>query len=57
MAKVNNTEKCCENCGNLCPIGEGDYICDENPTLMVLSEYLPTDEYLWCEGHYWKGMK
>lgn len=24
-------EKSCDNCANLCPIGEGDHICEEKP--------------------------
>ena len=50
----NNGEKCCENCGNLVPICEGDLICEEDPTQLVLDGYVPTDGYIWCEGRYWK---
>lgn len=50
----NNEEKCCENCGNLCPIGEGDHICEEDPCTMVLGGYVPTDDYFWCDGTEWR---
>ena len=47
-------ERSCDNCANLCPIGEGDHICEEKPVL-VLEEYLPTDDYLWCNGDCWRN--
>lgn len=40
----------CENCQNFDPIGEGDHICDQEPTKMPVSEYEPTEDYLWCQG-------
>lgn len=45
------TRKCCEECSNLIPIGEGDHICDASdiPT-MVLVEYEPSEDYMWCKG-------
>ncbi len=42
----------CENCQNLDPIGEGDHICDQDPTKMPVSEYEPTGDYLWCKGEH-----
>lgn len=47
----------CENCQNLDPIGEGDHICDEDPTRMPVSEYAPTNDYLWCGGAHFIGNK
>ena len=47
--------KCCENCENLITIGEGDHICIEGTyPRMVLSYYVPTDEYYWCGGRKWE---
>ena len=45
----NNGEKCCENCGNLVPIGEGDHICEEAPTQLVLDGYVPTNRTVLLE--------
>ena len=46
----NGSGRLCENCGNLIPIGEGDHICDAEIGRMPLSDYIPTDDYLWCGG-------
>lgn len=40
----------CEECENFDAIGEGDHICDEDPTRMPVSEYQPTEDYFWCKG-------
>lgn len=53
--KKNKTVKCCEMCENCNPIGEGDHICDEDPMKMVLENYAPTDDYLWCQGRKYIG--
>ena len=37
----------CENCNYIC---EGDFICDADPTRMVLSEWGPTEDFFWCGG-------
>ena len=55
MGKKNKKhKKCsgCEYCENLIPIGEGDHICLEcgDESVMVISEYIPTDDYLACKG-------
>lgn len=44
----------CETCGKLMPIGEGDHLCDEDPTMLVLSNYTATDDYFWCGGRCWE---
>lgn len=40
----------CECCDNFDPIGEGDHICDEDPTKMPVADYTPTEDYFWCKG-------
>lgn len=46
----------CELCDNLIAIGEGDHIClevqrgDGVQAIMPISDYVPTDEYLKCNG-------
>lgn len=48
IGKVNLS---CEECQHFIPIGEGDHICEEKEIpLMVLMDYEPTTEYLWCGG-------
>lgn len=45
----------CEFCSNCIPIGEGDHICDGyDVPKMVISDYMPTDEYLVCRGAYYQ---
>lgn len=52
--KSNNAN--CETCFNCIPIGEGDHICDEcgGESVLVISDYIPTDDYLKCGGHYYE---
>lgn len=47
-------DRCCETCAKCIPIGEGDHICDEDATQLVLEDYSPTDGYMWCCGKSWK---
>ncbi len=37
----------CDYCQYIC---EGDFICDRKPVpLMVIEDWVPTNEYLWCQ--------
>lgn len=54
MAKGKCKDRCCETCANLIPIGEGDHICDEDITQLVLEDYSPGEGYMWCDGKEWK---
>lgn len=47
------SNRICETCGELTPIGEGDHICGEDPFKMPVSEYQQTEDYLWCGGRKW----
>ena len=46
----------CITCDNCIAIGEGDHICNEvksdsgDPATMVISDYMPTKDYLKCGG-------
>lgn len=42
--------KCCENCINFTPIGEGDHICIANEPVLILDDYMPTENYFYCKG-------
>ncbi len=47
----NRKPKTCETCDNCVAIGEGDHICYEcGEPKMVISDYIPTGEYLSCGG-------
>lgn len=50
----NENTKDCLNCKYCIPIGEGDHICEENPHKIVLNEYIPSDDYNWCNGRYFR---
>lgn len=54
MAKENTTNKMCETCMNLLPIGEGDHLCDASDLVLVIEGYSPTDDYYWCCGKNWE---
>ena len=47
---IGKTDLRCEYCEHFNPIGEGDHICDEDPTKMPVSDYAPTEDYFWCKG-------
>lgn len=47
---IGKTDLRCEYCEHFTPIGEGDHICDEDPTKMPVSDYAPTEDYFWCKG-------
>ena len=44
----------CMTCTHCIPIGEGDHICDAGPEpILILEDYQPTDDYLWCNDEDW----
>lgn len=50
----------CWTCDSLIPIGEGDHLCEayQDKTgcpLMVIADYMPTDEFMGCGGKGWNG--
>ena len=47
-------EKNCSTCSKCISVGDGDHICEENPTLVVLEDYLPAEEFFWCGGKYFE---
>lgn len=57
--RKNISSHSCFNCDNALPIGEGDHICNnyanENmPSVIVINEYAPTDDFIKCGGKRWK---
>lgn len=42
----------CENCGECMYIGEGAYVCDFDYSKIVIDDFTPTADYLWCSGKY-----
>ena len=49
---IGKTKCRCEDCAEFTPIGEGDHICGANPTKIPVSDYAPTEDYLWCKGSF-----
>lgn len=48
--KKKHCNKCCENCVNFTPIGEGDHICIADDPVLILDDYCPTENYFYCNG-------
>lgn len=44
----------CETCEHLIACGEGDHLCGESENKVVISDYAPTDDYMWCAGKKYK---
>lgn len=44
-------EKNCLNCACFIALGEdGVHICDAEEPRVIMEEYIPTDEWYWCNG-------
>ena len=46
----------CYNCANCCPIGSGNHVCSAGASLMIIEDYLPTEDYGWCKGKKYEEM-
>jgi hypothetical protein len=48
-------DKGCENCADCSYIGEGDFVCinDESKVVLVISSFVPTGDYMKCGGKGW----
>lgn len=55
LADIMLTAKCCENCDNFVPIGEGDHVCIAGEPVLILEDYEPTDDYYYCAGQAYEG--
>jgi len=40
----------CHDCEAAIYIGEGDYICDGNPVILVIADWLPTESFAMCNS-------
>lgn len=40
---------CDDSCPNFNYIGEGDAICDKDPTHLVMEDWTPTENFLRCQ--------
>ena len=47
---IKRCNKCCEECANFTPIGEGDHICIADDPVLILDDYCPTENYFYCNG-------
>lgn len=52
MKNDKKQSKTCANCDHCLYIGESDSMCDVNHAV-VLADWKPTDEFLWCDGKDW----
>ena len=43
----------CFNCSNCQYHSEGDSYCDYNEPIFVIEDWLPSNNYMWCNGKYW----
>lgn len=41
---------CDDSCPNFNYIGEGDAICDKDPTKLVMEDWTPAESFLWCQA-------
>lgn len=48
--KEDRVGPCCHTCANCTCIGEGDHICIAEEPILVMEDYIPTDEYFSCGG-------
>lgn len=44
----------CETCEHLIACGEGDHICGAGEKKVVIVDYAPADDYMWCGGKQYK---
>lgn len=40
----------CMECRHCVGLGSGDYMCDADGVRIVVKNYLPTREHMWCKG-------
>lgn len=51
--KISKDKKICQHCEHCLAIGEGDFYCDEED-VVVISDYTPLENYLYCNGKNFK---
>lgn len=51
MGKKKKKEHNCHDCENAMYICEGDYICDLAPAKLVISDWIPTENFNMCNRH------
>ena len=50
--KAKPDNRCCESCVNCLPVGDGDHICNMDPSKVVLEKYSFSGDYCWCGGSF-----
>lgn len=48
--ELENEPKICNTCANCQCIGEGDHVCIADEPVLVLEDYMPTDDFYFCNG-------
>jgi len=52
MSKKKRKQRNCHDCEDAVYICEGDYICDRDPTSLVISDWIPTKDFGMCNRKY-----
>lgn len=52
---MNRKLKACQDCNHCVYICEGDYICDFDEPVLILEDFTPTDDYMYCGGKDWES--
>ena len=46
--KKNNRPETCEQCENCVYIGEGDFICTLESPIIIMEDFCPNENYMYC---------
>ena len=48
--KKKNKPKMCDQCSNCTYIGEGDFVCILEEPVLVMEDFCPNENYMYCGG-------
>lgn len=54
MKNKKKIAKICSTCANCICIGEGDFICDVDEPILVMEDYIPTEDFCCCNECDWE---
>ena len=44
----------CFNCTNCMYHSEGDSFCDYDAPVFIIEDWMPNENFMWCDGKYWE---
>jgi len=50
IVKKKKCPKICNTCVNCVYIGEGDFICDYEEPVLIMEDFTPSDDFMYCNG-------